>query len=177
MLTRLKSALLCLSAAVVALDQASKWLIEENLALYERVELIPGFFRLAHVTNDGIAFGLFPSGGSAGGVVLLALLGLLALSVVSYYFLSTPNEQLLLLTALSLVLGGAIGNLTDRLMRGHVTDFFDAYIGAHHWPTFNVADSAISVGIALLAIETLRTRKPVVSAPSEGSSEGIASRA
>ena len=158
MLSPLKSYLLCISAAVVALDQFSKWLVEKNLGLYERVEIIPNYFRLAHVTNDGIAFGLFPSGGSGLATAVLAILGLLALSVVTFYFLSTPDWQRLLLTALALVLGGAVGNLVDRLMQGHVTDFFDAYVGTHHWPTFNVADSAISVGIVLLAIETLRSR-------------------
>ena len=179
MLTRKKSLLLCLSAAVVALDQASKWLIERNLDLYERVELIPGYFRLAHVTNDGIAFGLFPSGGSLWATALLATLGLVALSVVTIYFLGTPDDQSLLLTALALVLGGAVGNLTDRLMRGRVTDFFDAYVGTHHWPTFNVADSAISVGIVLLALETLRSRgeSPASSTSPDGSDDRVASGA
>ena len=174
MLTGLKSYLLCLSAAVVALDQFSKWKVEQAMSLYERIELIPGFFQLAHVTNDGIAFGLFPSGGSFAGTATLASLGLLALAMVTFYFLQTPDDQKLLLTALALVLGGAIGNLTDRLMRGEVTDFFDAYIGQHHFPTFNVADSAISVGIVLLAIETLRTRSDQ---PSDSVDERVASGA
>ena len=86
----------------------------------------------------------------------LAAAGMLALTVISVYFYHTPPRERLLLFALSLILGGAVGNLTDRLIWRQVTDFLDVYVTSHHWPTFNVADSAIFVGIVTLAIETLR---------------------
>ena len=153
----MKSRYLLVPLAVVAADQWSKWLIEERFDLYEGVSVIPGFFDLVHVLNTGIAFGLFPSRGETFGTVVLAVLGLAALSIVGLYFSRAESHQRLLLLALSLIMGGAVGNLIDRLLMGAVTDFLDVYVGSRHWPTFNVADSAISVGIGLLALETLRS--------------------
>lgn len=153
--TTIKAKALSLAVLVVALDQWSKWLIERDLERFDSITVIPGFFSLLNVRNTGIAFGLLPSHGSLWGTAILIVLGLVALGVVTYYFLRAPTEQVLLLLALALVMGGAVGNLIDRVMLGAVTDFLDVYVGEHHWPTFNVADSAISIGIALLAIETL----------------------
>jgi signal peptidase II len=162
---------------VVALDQWSKWLIEQRLELYEGVTVIPGFFDIIHVFNTGIAFGLFPSRGELFGTVVLGILGLVALSIVGLYFSRVAAHQTLLLFALALIMGGAIGNLIDRLLLGAVTDFFDVYLGTRHWPTFNVADSAISVGIGLLALETLRTPSTQDSARSEQELDGGAAGA
>ncbi|HVS16911.1 MAG TPA: signal peptidase II [Thermoanaerobaculia bacterium] len=153
----MKSRFLLLPLLVVAVDQWSKWLIERRLELYESTTVIPGFFDIVHVFNTGIAFGLFPSRGELFGTVVLGLLGLVALSIVGVYFTRAAPHHTLLLFALSLIMGGAIGNLIDRLLLGAVTDFFDVYVGSRHWPTFNVADSAISIGIGLLALETLRS--------------------
>ena len=155
----MKSRYLLVPLLVVAVDQWSKWLIEERFALHEGVTVIPGFFNLVHVLNTGIAFGLFPSRGETFGTVLLAVLGLAALSIVGVYFSRAESHQRLLLFALALIMGGAVGNLIDRLLLGAVTDFLDVYVSDWHWPTFNVADSAISVGIGLLALETLRSPK------------------
>jgi signal peptidase II len=94
-----------------------------------------------------------------GGSWLLTLLGLAALTAVGVYFWFTPSRDRLLLVALALVVGGAVGNLIDRVLAGAVTDFVDVYVGLHHWPAFNVADSAISVGIALMAFDSLRLHK------------------
>ena len=164
----MKHRLLPLPLLVVALDQWSKWLIERELAPYATIPVIPGLFSITHVTNTGIAFGLFPSGGELAGTLMLVVLGLGALAVVSAYYWRAGAGQTLLLWALALIMGGAIGNLIDRILLHAVTDFFDAYIGTHHWPTFNVADSAISVGIGLLALETLKA-SPARSAGEEGS--------
>ena len=145
----------CIALGTMALDQWSKWLIERTLSPFDSLDVVPGFLKIIQVTNSGIAFGLFPSHGSWFGTALLALFGIAALAIVTYYFLKAPPDQTLLLIALALVMGGALGNLTDRILLGEVTDFLDFYIQTHHWPTFNVADSAISVGIGLLALETL----------------------
>lgn len=172
-----KVELFCLALSVLALDQWSKVWIERNLERFATIEAVPGFFTITHVRNTGIAFGLFPSHGDRFGTVLLATLGLGALGVVGYYFLRAAGNQLLLLTALALVLGGAVGNLVDRIALGAVTDFFDFYVGAKHWPTFNVADSAISIGIAILALETLlpfRGRAPVEDAAAPGAASELA---
>jgi signal peptidase II len=164
----MKNRLLPLPLLVVALDQWSKWLIEQELARYATIPVIPGFFSITHVTNTGIAFGLFPSRGDLTGTVMLVLLGLAALAVVSAYFWRAAARQRLLLCALALIMGGAVGNLIDRILLHAVTDFFDVYVGTHHWPTFNVADSAISIGIGLLALETLKA------SPVERSAESAA---
>jgi signal peptidase II len=150
---------LFLSLGVVILDQWTKWLVEAHLPHHVAHPLIPGFLNLTHVRNTGVAFGLFASEGLDGGSWLLTLLGLAALAAVGVYFWYAPARDRLLLVALSLVVGGAVGNLFDRVTSGAVTDFIDAYVGTHHWPSFNVADSAISIGIVLMAIDSFRARK------------------
>jgi signal peptidase II len=160
---QLKARLGLLSLAVLVLDQWTKHLAESALAGRPPVTVVPGFFDLVHVENTGVAFGLFAAGGSTMGVVALTLLGMIALGLVLYYFLRTPESNRVVLVSLALILGGAIGNLVDRVMSGSVTDFIDLYVGTHHWPTFNAADSAISVGIVLLSIDALFVRRPVES--------------
>jgi signal peptidase II len=148
------------SLAIVVLDQWSKWLVEVHLPQHATEPVIPGLLNLTHVRNTGVAFGLFAAdgvGGSGGGGWLLTLLGIAALAAVSIYFFGFARDRLLL-TALALVMGGAVGNLIDRVSSGAVTDFIDFYVGAHHWPSFNVADSAISIGIVLMALDSLRPR-------------------
>jgi signal peptidase II len=149
---------LLVSLAVIVLDQWTKWLVEVHLPHHSSQPVIPGFFNLTHVRNTGVAFGLFASDGGGSGNWLLTLLGLGALVAVGLYFWYTPSRDRVLLAALALVVGGAIGNLIDRVSSGAVTDFLDVFVGLHHWPSFNVADSAISVGIVLMAIDSFRPR-------------------
>jgi signal peptidase II len=150
---------LFVSVAIIVLDQWTKWMVEVHLPHHAAHPLIPGFLNLTHVRNTGVAFGLFASEGMAGGSWLLTLLGLAALTAVGVYFWYAPAKDRLLLIALALVVGGAIGNLIDRVSSGAVTDFVDVYVGLHHWPSFNVADSAISIGIVLMAIDSFRSHK------------------
>lgn len=153
---RHKSRFLLLALAVLVLDQWTKRWVEVRLPRHFTMEIVPGFLNLTHVRNTGVAFGLFAEHGSTAGPWLLALLGVVALVVVGLYFVRTSGHDRLLLTALALVLGGAVGNLVDRVASGAVTDFIDVYVGVHHWPSFNVADSAISIGIVLMALDALR---------------------
>ena len=156
---------LLLSLAVLALDQWTKWLVEVHLPLHASHPLLPGVFNLTHVRNTGVAFGLFSGRGPS---MILAVLGLLALGLVGIYFAWTHTRDRWLLMALSLVMGGAVGNLMDRMVSGAVTDFVDLHLGTAHWPAFNVADSAITVGILILILDVLRprTRSPQPSSPS-----------
>jgi signal peptidase II len=121
--------------------------------------VIPGFFDIVHTENRGMAFGLFSRGESTIRSVLLVGVALVVLVVVVVMLWRLPAQAggspRLTSTALALVLGGAIGNLYDRAFRGSVTDFLDVYIGDWHWPAFNVADSAISVGAVLLVLTLL----------------------
>ena len=153
MRTPTKSAYLLLSLLTVVLDQWTKHLIEGRFALLETREVIPGFFNLTHIRNTGVAFGMFAHGGSTTGTILLTLLGLGALSAVGVYFWRTPRSDSRLLLALSLILGGAVGNLIDRLFSGAVTDFLDFYVGTYHWHTFNIADSAITIGVVVMLLD------------------------
>lgn len=162
--SRVKRRFLLLALAVLALDQWTKWLVESHLPHPSSREIVPGLFHLSHVKNTGVAFGLLADLGEAGAAWLLALLGLAAITVVVVYFRRTPAQDKALLTALALVLGGAVGNLIDRVTRGAVTDFLGVYIGSYRWPDFNVADSAISIGLALLLLDSFRSRPPAPAA-------------
>jgi signal peptidase II len=155
-----KTPFLLAALAVLAFDQWTKWLIETHLPQHASIELWPSFLSLTHVRNAGVAFGLFAAGGEGSARVVLAGLGLVALAVVAAYFARTPVEQRRLLLALSLVLGGAVGNLLDRFASGAVTDFLDLSLGRHHWPAFNIADSAITLGLVLLSLDALRSPRP-----------------
>ncbi len=155
-----RSRYLLISIAVLALDQWSKWLVELHLPLYFREPVIPGLLNLAHVRNTGVAFGMFANhGSSAIGTWVLSLLGLGALTFVLVYFSRVPEDSRLLLVALTLVLGGAVGNLLDRITTGGVTDFIDFYFRDYHWHTFNVADSAITIGIGLMLISSFSQQR------------------
>jgi len=149
-------------ATVVALDQLTKWLVVRSFAYGSERDVIAGLLRLVHTRNRGIAFGLL---GSAGGVVQIGLL-VVVVAVVGFLFaqLRRGGQDGLAGFGLVLVLGGALGNLIDRVVRGEVVDFIDVYLrwgGAeHHWPSFNVADSAISTGACLVVLaELLRGRR------------------
>ncbi len=155
---RTKARFLLIALAVLACDQWSKWMVEAHLPEPSSQEIIPGFLHLSHVRNTGVAFGLFAAPGADGASWLLSLLGISALVLVSYFFWRAPANGRLLLVSLALVLGGAVGNLMDRLSTGAVTDFIGVYLGSYRWPDFNVADSAISIGIALLLIDSFRPR-------------------
>jgi len=149
-----------IAALVIALDRYTKWLIAHRLTMHDSITVIPGFFRIIHTENPGAAFGLFADSPSQWKVVLLIFFSLMALAVVST--LLWKNSHLLTSTGvgLSLILGGAIGNLWDRIVSRHVVDFLLFYIGHYQWPAFNVADSAIVVGACLLVFEILFTKAP-----------------
>jgi signal peptidase II len=125
------------------------------LVLYQKVEVIHGFFNLVHVRNTGGAFGIF--GGEKGGLgsFLFVLVSLIAIGSILFLFVRLREDEKTLSLSLSLVLSGAIGNLIDRLRIGEVVDFLDFYLFSYHWPAFNIADSAICLGIGLMALELL----------------------
>lgn len=144
---------LVIATAVFVVDQLTKLAIVAYIGLFESVPA-EGMFRLTHVTNSGSAFGLLQ--GQSGFLVLASFIGILG---VVFYFRANGRHSALLRIALALILGGAVGNLTDRLTRGSVVDFIDVELwSGFHFATFNVADSALSIGLALLALYVLRTR-------------------
>jgi signal peptidase II len=142
-------------AIIVALDQMTKALVRARLPLHESVTVIPGFFDLTHVRNTGAAFGMLNSVEFPYKPAVMVLVALVALGAVASYALTLPASQQIARYGLALILGGAVGNLIDRARFGAVTDFLDFYVGSYHWPAFNVADSAITVGVAMLLLESL----------------------
>lgn len=148
---------LWLSVVVVILDQCTKLLADSMLALHEAVPVIPFFaIRLAYNTGAAFSFLADADGWQRWFFVVLAL-GIVIL-LVNWLRRLEPGDRLNAV-ALSLILGGAVGNLIDRLVYGHVIDFIDFYIGDWHWPTFNIADSAITVGAALLILDAILQMK------------------
>jgi signal peptidase II len=143
--------LLLISAFVFALDAFTKWLVKDKIPLDGSIDLIPGLFRLTHLENPGAAFSLFADSQGPWPGRLLVLFSLIALVVISVLLWKHGQAINVISVSLALFLGGTLGNLCDRLLRGKVTDFLDFYTGPHHWPPFNVADSAIVVGALLLA--------------------------
>ena len=137
--------------AILVLDRFTKWLVIQKIPLYSNISLIPGFFRLTHLENTGAAFSLFADSPSPWAARLLVLFSLMAVIVISTLLWKSKGILNFTTLSLALVLGGALGNLWDRLIYGHVTDFLDVYIGSYHWPPFNVADSAIVLGAVFLA--------------------------
>ena len=147
---------LLIALAVLLLDRITKWAIAQTIPLEDVINIIPGFFRLTHLENTGAAFSLFADSPSPFRTTLLIVFSVAALAVVSVLLWKDRSVFHSGTLALSLILGGAVGNLWDRAFYGKVTDFLDFYIGVHHWPPFNVADSAIVVGALLLFMRMLR---------------------
>jgi len=145
---------LWLSALVIVIDQITKRIVDTTMQLYQSIELIP-YFQLTYMRNQGAAFS-FLSG--AGGWQRWFFIGLAVIaSVFICFWLKKLNRnQRWEAIAWSLVLGGALGNLIDRILYGYVIDFLDVYVGDWHWPAFNVADSAITVGVVMLLIDSFK---------------------
>jgi len=155
--TKKRNLLFGISAVVsLVLDQWTKVLARTHLqplGLWKSKVVVPDYFDLRYSENTGVAFGMFQK--LAGGRVWLTLVALAALSLVGYYLIRSHPRQSRLHLALGLVGGGAIGNLIDRIAFGAVTDFIVWKVGTHEWPAFNIADAALVVGVALMAIDML----------------------
>ena len=146
---------LWIAAAIVVMDQATKALVKARLPLHDSVTVIPGFFDLTHVRNTGAAFGMLNSMQFAYKPAVMVVVALVALGAVASYALTLPQTQRIARYGLALILGGAAGNLIDRATLGYVIDFVDVYWrGVHFW-AFNVADSAITVGVVLMLLDVL----------------------
>jgi signal peptidase II len=145
---------------VVVLDRAAKWAVAKNISLHDNIQIIPGFFRITHVENRGAAFGLFADSPSEWKITALVLFSIVALAIVSVLLWRNSHSMRSTGIGLALILGGAVGNLWDRLLSGRVVDFLLFYVGPYQWPAFNVADSAIVVGAGLLVIEILFAKSP-----------------
>jgi signal peptidase II len=141
-----------LTPLILLIDQVTKYIIEKSIPPGDNISIIPGLLRLSHVQNEGAAFGILQ-----GQQIFLKIVTFIAFAFIIFMLWSTPRKNLMLRVALLVILGGALGNFTDRITQGFVVDFIDFFIGTHHWPSFNVADSAICVGMALLIFDIFRS--------------------
>jgi len=169
-----------LSGGIILLDQWTKALVQQRMGLLESIPVIPNLFSLTYIRNPGAAFGLFVGMNPAYRTLFFLVITVAAIVVIGYFFLASIRDERRsgpadpgagatgagrhgrwMRIGLALVLGGAIGNLIDRMRYGEVVDFLDFYLGAHHWPAFNVADSSITVGVSLLLAASFLLPNPV----------------
>lgn len=153
------------AASVIAIDQLTKAVITEKLFMYGTHKVIDGFFNLVYVMNPGAAFGFLSRTPELFRYSFFIGITVLAMLLIIYYLVKSGNEKAIITLSLALIFGGAVGNLIDRIRFGAVVDFLDFYIGNWHWPAFNAADSAITVGAALMLWEMIiaRHKKPKTS--------------
>ncbi len=144
-----------LAFVVVLLDRWTKRLVAAHIAMYAHVQVIPGLFRITHTENTGAAFSLFADSPSHWKTALLISFSVVAMIVVSILLWKQSHAFTLTGVALSLILGGAVGNLWDRVASGRVIDFLLFYMKQYQWPVFNLADSAIVIGASLLVLEII----------------------
>jgi signal peptidase II len=149
-----------ISLLVVAIDRVTKWTVARRLSLHDSIQIIPGFFRIIHAENPGAAFGIFADSPSQWKLGMLIGFSIIALVIVSAMLWKNSHTMTSTGIGLALILGGAAGNLWDRLVSHQVVDFLLFYVGPHQWPAFNVADSAIVAGAGLLVIEIMFTKSP-----------------
>ncbi len=154
------------AAAVIAVDHLVKWIIKTTMHLNQTIKVIGDFFTISYILNSGIAFGLFDSNPSPVKAPLLIVISFVALGIILYIFLTLPKDVRGAGISMGLIFGGAIGNIIDRIARGRVVDFFDVdfpditvralNIHMTRWPTFNVADSCVLIGIIMLLVILIR---------------------
>jgi signal peptidase II len=143
------------AAALLLLDQLTKAYIRQHLGLYETIIVIDSFFHITHLQNPGAAFGLLADAHSSLRIPFFMAVGAVAIVALTYFVRRVDGSRWLVLTSLGGILGGALGNLVDRIWLGAVTDFLDFHLSGYHWPAFNVADSAITVGMVILIAYSL----------------------
>jgi signal peptidase II len=144
--------------SIILLDQVTKLWVAASMRLHQSIPVVDGFFNLTYVRNTGAAFSLFADHGASFRVPFFVAASLVAVVVILTFVRQTPSSQKLALAGCAFVLGGAIGNLIDRVAYGEVIDFLDAYWGDWHWPAFNVADSFITVGVIVLLLRGILVR-------------------
>ena len=152
--------LIIVAGPIVLADQITKALVTKYLPLHKNISVIAGIFDITHVLNPGGAFGLMANMSAVVRTVVFLFISSLAVGLILYFYIKTPREYVFLSSAFALIFGGAIGNLIDRVRFGMVVDYLDFYIGKYHWPAFNIADSAITVGIFIFIYHLVFKKMP-----------------
>ena len=167
------SILLGVGFGIVVLDQITKALVMHTMHLHESIPVIAGFFNLTYIRNPGAAFGMFATTNSAFRLIFFVGTSIFALGLLGTIFYRMHPADVCGQLSVSAIFGGAIGNLVDRLQYGEVVDFLDFYMGGYHWPAFNVADSAISVGVVSLLVLFAMDKKGEHPAPIEPAEDDV----
>ncbi|MGQ0812639.1 MAG: signal peptidase II [Nitrospiraceae bacterium] len=148
-----------ISGVVVAVDQATKLYIMQTMRLHESISIVPNLFSLTYIRNPGAAFGLMAGSSSAFRLIFFGLTSVFALVLLGSILVRMPEHDWIGQFSIAGILGGAMGNLLDRVRYGEVIDFLDFYYEIYHWPAFNVADAAISVGVVFLILHFALEKK------------------
>jgi signal peptidase II len=152
---------LLISAVMVLIDQGTKAAVRSSMTLHESIPVIPQFFHLTYITNDGMAFGInIPFG-----IIIFSLVSACFTVFLTWYLWKNQDKSRLLRVGIALILAGALGNLIDRLIFGKVVDFLDFMLAGHHWYIFNIADSCVTIGMGLIILDAviLERKKPLLS--------------
>lgn len=146
------------AGGVIILDQVSKYTVQHKMALHDYREIIPGLFNLTYIQNPGAAFGLFGETTDTLRLFFLIGISLFALLILTFMYFRVTENDILTHASIAMIMGGAIGNLIDRIRLQRVIDFVDFYLKGYHWPAFNIADSAITIGTMILMFNILFSR-------------------
>ena len=152
--------LVVIGGIIVIIDQLTKYFIIQHVPLHDTVPVISGLFNIIHIKNPGGAFGLLANLSPNMRAFIFLFISSLAIGLILYFYFKTPTAHTWLAVGFALIFGGAVGNLIDRIRLGVVTDFLDFYISKYHWPAFNVADSAITLGIGIFVYHLLFKKVP-----------------
>lgn len=158
---------------IVSVDQLTKYIVHRMMPLHHSIPIIDGLFNLTYVRNTGAAFGIFAGSHEAFRLPFLVLVSMVAIVFIFTLLRRLRDEETGLITALAFILGGAIGNLIDRALHREVIDFLDFYWSAYHWPAFNLADSFITVGVAITIFYLVRAKDEDPFAPRESSGDNL----
>lgn len=158
------------AVTVIVTDQITKVMVMQHMRLHESIPIVPNLFSLTYIRNPGAAFGLLAGSSNAFRMVFFGITSLFALALLGTILFRMPEKDWMGQLSIAGILGGAIGNLLDRLRFGEVIDFLDVYIENYHWPAFNVADSAITVGVVFLIVHFAFEKKEPVVLPSDSQS-------
>jgi len=153
------------ATAVFLLDRLTKWIVETRVSDSAVYRVIPGIFEIVRSENRGVAFGILNDSASGWRTLLLVAASLVAVVAISIVLWGAARLDRISIFALALILGGAAGNLYDRMLAGRVTDFLQVYLGSYPWPTFNVADSAIVIGSGLLLLGQFKPKRQAANVP------------
>src|SRR4030065_892625 len=147
------------AGGVTIMDQLSKYAVQHMLTLHYPIEVMSCFFNITYIFNPGAAFGLFGNIGETARMIILVGISLIAFAILFYMYIKIRERDNLILIPIALIIGGALGNLIDRIRFQMVVDFLDFYWGNFHWPAFNIADAAITVGTIILVVMVLFTER------------------